>query len=250
MRHSDTPIKNDAPKPVGRPASTVDGRKANAAATQAALRTAGRQLFGQLGYEATSLGALCAAAHVTTGALYHHFGDKKGLFAAVAEELDAHLVQLTAQARAQALAAGADAWAAFLAAVDVFLQAGLNPEGRRIGLVDAPAVLGTQAWLEIRERHGLGATLQNVRMLQSLKLLPAGDVRLQARMILGLLYGAVEALAQHPVDAAAALAETRGLVHAMLAGMRTMSTASVPATPPETRPAVEAKAASGEQKMP
>jgi AcrR family transcriptional regulator len=224
MRQSNTPSHNAMTTPAGRTLSPADGRKTNAAATQSALRAAGRALFGQLGYEATSLGALCAAAGVTTGALYHHFGDKKGLFAAVAEELDAGLVQLTAQARARALAGGADAWTAFLAAVDVFLQAGLNPEGRRIGLVDAPAVLGTQVWLEIRERHGLGATLQNVRLLQSLKLLPAGDVRLQARLILGLLYGAVEALAQQPVDAPGALAETRAMVHAMLAGMR----ASVP----------------------
>jgi AcrR family transcriptional regulator len=203
------------------PVPAGDGRKNNAAATQAALRSVGRRLFGQLGYEATSLGALCAEAGVTTGALYHHFGDKKGLFAAVAEELDAGLVTLTAKARTQALAAGADPWRAFLDAMDVFLQAGLDPKGRRIALTDAPAVLGTQAWLEIRERHGLGAMAQTVRNLQSLGYLPVGNVRLQARLSLGLLYGAVEALAhQTDGDAALALADTRQLVHAMLAGLR------------------------------
>ena len=198
-----------------------DGRKANAASTQATLRAVGRKLFGELGYEATSLGAICQEAGVTTGALYHHFGDKKGLFAAVAEELDEGLVKLTAAARNQALAGGADAWQAFMAAIDVFLQAGLSPEGRRIGLTDAPAVLGTQGWLEIRERHGLGAMVQTVRTLQSLDMLPPGDVLLRARLILGLLYGAVEALAHQSEDAAqTALAETRALVHAMLDGMR------------------------------
>jgi AcrR family transcriptional regulator len=189
------------------------------------LRAAGRRLFGELGYEATSLGAICREAGVTTGALYHHFGDKKGLFAAVAEELDAGLVKLTAAASTQALVGGADAWQAFLAAIDVFLQAGLNPEGRRIGLTDAPAVLGAEAWLNIRERHGLGAMVQTVRSLQALGLLPPGDVRLRARLILGLLYGAVEALAHQPDDAAqVALAETRVLVHAMLNGMRASGT--------------------------
>ncbi len=202
------------------PATPVDGRKANATSTQAALRAAGRKLFGQLGFEATALGAICAEAGVTTGALYHHFGDKKGLFAAVAEELDAGLVALTARARAQALASGADPWQAFLAAIDAFLQAGMNAEGRRIGLTDAPAVLGTQGWLEIRERHGLGAMVQTVRTLQSAGYLPPGDVRLRARLILGLLYGAIEALAHQPVDTPAALADARALVHAMLAGMR------------------------------
>jgi len=226
MRQTATGSKKNAPSPsavapTSEPVPRSDGRKVNAATTQAALRAVGRRLFGQLGYEGTALGTICSEAGVTTGALYHHFGDKKGLFAAVAEELDAGLVALTAKARARALAAGADPWAAFLAAIDAFLQAGLNPEGRRIGLIDAPAVLGAQAWLEIRERHGLGAMLQTVQTLQSLGLLPAGDVRLRARLILGLLYGAVEALAhQPPADAQAALADTRQMVHAMLDGMR------------------------------
>lgn len=199
----------------------VDGRKTNAALTQAALKAAGRQLFGQLGYEATSLGALCSLAGVTTGALYHHFGDKKGLFAAVAEELDAGLVQLTAQARDRALAQGADAWGALMAAIDAFLEAGLNSNARRIGLTDAPAVLGTQAWMAIRERHGLGAMVQTVTQLQSLRLMPEGDPKLRARLILGLLYGAVEALANQPEPAASSIDDTRRLVHAMLAGLRT-----------------------------
>lgn len=218
MRHISNPQSNTAPVPV------ADGRKTNAASTQAALRRAGRKLFGELGYEATSLGAICAEAGVTTGALYHHFGDKKGLFAAVAEELDESLVQLTAAARNAALRSGADAWQAFMAAIDAFLQAGLSPEGRRIGLTDAPAVLGAQGWLEIRERHGLGAMVQTVRTLQSLGLMPAGDVVLRARLVLGLLYGAVEALAhQHENAAQPALTETRALVHAMLNGMRSES---------------------------
>lgn len=207
MRHSDTP-------------PAMDGRKANAESTQAALRTAGRQLFGQLGYEATALGAICAQAGVTTGALYHHFGDKKGLFAAVAEELDAGLVRLASRARERALAQGADAWGAFLAAMDAFLEAGLNPEGRRIGLTDAPAVLGTQGWLEIRERQGLGAMVQTVVALQALGLLQAGNSRLRARLILGLLYGAVEALAHDAKPGDGALCDARQLLHAMLEGMR------------------------------
>jgi AcrR family transcriptional regulator len=222
MRQQNSDVPKNAT--AGPAESVPDGRKTNAASTQAALRSVGRQLFGQLGYEATSLGAICAAAGVTTGALYHHFGDKKGLFAAVAEELDASLVALTGKASAQALAQGADPWQAFLAAIDVFLQAGMNPEGRRIGLTDAPAVLGAHAWLEIRERQGLGAMAQTVRTLQSLELLPQGNVRLQARLILGLLYGAIEALAQQPLNAPTALSDVRALVHAMLEGLRSAET--------------------------
>lgn len=213
MQHK-SPTRHESSTP------TIDGRKSNAAQTQAALKAAGRQLFGQRGYEATALGALCEQAGVTTGALYHHFGDKKGLFAAVAEELDASLVHLTSRARNQALAQGATPWNAFLAALDAFLEAGLNPEACRIGLTDAPAVLGTQAWLAIRERHGLGAMLQTVMHLQQLGLLPEGDPRLRARLVLGLLYGAVEALAHDPLHASVALPDARRMVHAMLVGMQ------------------------------
>ena len=213
MQHK-SPTRHEEPGPA------IDGRKSNAAQTQAALKAAGRQLFGQRGYEATALGTLCERAGVTTGALYHHFGDKKGLFASVAEDLDAGLVALTSRARDQALAQGATPWNAFLAAIDAFLEAGLNPEACRIGLTDAPAVLGTQAWLAIRERHGLGAMLQTVMHLQRLGLLPEGDPRLRSRLILGLLYGAVEALAHDPLQAPTALPEVRQMVHAMLAGMQ------------------------------
>jgi len=204
-------------KNVRKPAAPKrDGRRENAEATQAALRAAGRKLFGTLGYDATSVGALCAEAGVTTGALYHHFTDKKGLFAAVAEELDAGLVQRAAKART--LGRHADGWSAFLAAVDSFLQAGVDPGGRRIGLTDAAAVLGAAKWVEIRERHGLGAMLRTVEGLQAEGLMVEGDTRRLARIVLGLLYGAVEALPERA--GATALAETRRVVHAMLDGLR------------------------------
>jgi AcrR family transcriptional regulator len=198
----------------------MDGRKANAETTQAALRSAGRRLFGELGFEKTALGALCTEAGVTTGALYHHFGDKKGLFAAVAEELDAALVRLVQGAMAQAAQAGATPWDAFLAGMDAFLAAAQDAQARRIGLTDAPAVLGTQGWLAIRERQGLGAMVRTVQGLQAAGALSSGDARLRARLVLGLLYGALEALDHDPRPWEQALPDARALLHAMLAGLR------------------------------
>lgn len=201
-------------------ARKTDGRKENSDATQAALRAAGRRMFGQLGYDASAVGALCVEASVTSGALYHHFGDKKGLFAAVAEELDSQLATLARQASGKVLARGGSAWDAFLAGVDTLLEAGTHAEGRRIGLVDAPTVLGGDAWLAIRERHGLGAMIGAVEGLQALGIFGPGDARRQARIILGLLYGAIESLPDQPAQASDALAATRALVHTMLAALR------------------------------
>ena len=70
-----------------------DGRKENANATQAALQSAALRWFSEQGYEKAPVGSICADAGVTVGALYHHYGDKKGLFAAVVEQVDAQLVQ-------------------------------------------------------------------------------------------------------------------------------------------------------------
>ena len=198
----------------------ADGRLDNSAATQAALRAAGRKLFGELGYEGAAVGALCAEANVTSGALYHHFGDKKGLFAAVAEELDSNLVLMAAEVTHKALVAGASVWEAFLASVDVLLRAGVDPRTRRIGLHDAAAVLGADGWIAIRERHGLGAMTGAVQALQQAGVFAPGDARRLARVILGLLYGAIEALPDDPARIDQALTDTRTLVHTMLAALK------------------------------
>lgn len=211
------------PPPQAATATKPDGRKTNADNTRAALQREARKLFGKQGYEATSLHQICAAAGATTGALYHHFGDKKGLFAAVAEALDADLVTLARGASAQALGSGGDAWDGFMAAVDAFLKAGLSAQGRRIGLTDAPAVLGTEGWLAIRERHGLGAMVHTVETLQAAGHLPSGDPVRRARIILGLLYGAVEALPKDAAKLPQALRDTQELVRAMLGAMRNAS---------------------------
>ncbi len=199
--------------------SKPDKRLENSTATQAALRAAGRRLFGLHGYDGSAISAITSEANVTAGALYHHFGDKKGLFAAVAEELDAGLVRLAASVSAKVLARGGSAWDAFLASIDAFLAAGVDPGARRIGLTDAPAVLGADGWNAIRDKHGLGAMTQAVRGLQELGILRAGEPRRVARIILGLLYGAIEALPADPAAAENALADTRLMIHAMLASL-------------------------------
>lgn len=44
--------------------------------------------FGARGYAAVGVGELAAAAGVTTGALYHHFGSKLGLYDAVRVDVE------------------------------------------------------------------------------------------------------------------------------------------------------------------
>lgn len=204
----------------GNPPEKRDGRKENAAATQAALRAAGRRLFARQGYDATSVGALCAEAGVTTGALYHHYRDKKGLFAAVAEELECNLVELALRTHLSVQSAGGSGWDAFLASVDVILDAGADPRLRRIGLVEAPAVLGASGWQAIREQHGHGAMTRSIAALQAQGVFGAGDPKRLAWLVLGLVYSAAQSLPDDPALIPGALDDSKKLVRAMLAGLR------------------------------
>ncbi len=199
-----------------------DGRKDNASATQAALQLAALQWFSEQGFEKAPVGSICADAGVTVGALYHHYGDKKGLFAAVVEQVDAQLVQQAFAARAAVLDAGGSPWDAFLASITTVLQAGTNAPLRRLMLVDAPAVLGAQVWGEIRQRQGLGAMRAQMEALQAHGIFAGHDAERLARIVLGALYGGMDSL---PVDDAKvhnALADVRRSLVAMLEGLRSM----------------------------
>ena len=197
-----------------------DGRRENASATQAALMASAARLIGLHGYGAASVGAICAEANVTAGALYHHYGDKKGLFAALVESIDAQLVATALQAGTQVLEAGGSHWDAFLATTDTVLAAGLDVPLRRMMLTEAPAVLGAKVWGEIRQRQGLGAMQRHIQALQAHGLFVQHTPHRLAPIILGTLYGAIESLPEQPAEVPQALEEAKRCVHAMLEALR------------------------------
>ena len=106
--------------------------------TRARLIASARQAFATQGYANTSMDDFTARAGLTRGALYHHFGDKKGLLAAVVAELDsemdARLQHITDQAQ--------DPWEGFRERCRTYLRMAQDDEIQRIVLQDAPAVLG------------------------------------------------------------------------------------------------------------
>src|SRR5512146_2468356 len=81
--------------PAAEPASL---RAEQVAQTRAALVAAGRRLFGENGFRATSVEDLAREARVTTGALYHHFPTKTAVFEAVF--LQAHMEMMSASKEA------------------------------------------------------------------------------------------------------------------------------------------------------
>jgi AcrR family transcriptional regulator len=106
--------------------------------TRARLIRAARAAFAEKGYAAASMDELTEAAGLTRGALYHNFGDKKGLLQAVIAQLDAEMVAKARVARARA----PTPWLGFLDEGVAYIELALEPEIQRIVLLDGPAVLG------------------------------------------------------------------------------------------------------------
>jgi AcrR family transcriptional regulator len=106
---------------------------------QAVLDSACR-LFGEKGYAETSLEEIARDCGLTIRPIYHYFGNKKALFAAVNEVMDQRiLASMTAGPDAYPGAGTLASWRAFLDLCD-------DPGFRRIVLVDGPNILGREGW--------------------------------------------------------------------------------------------------------
>ncbi|RDI44858.1 TetR/AcrR family transcriptional regulator [Nocardia mexicana] len=106
--------------------------------TRAKLLASARHYFGEYGYAETSMDDLTAAAGLTRGALYHHFGGKSGLLAAVVADVDAELDEQLNEISARER----DAVTALELRARADLELTLRPDVQRILFQDAPAVLG------------------------------------------------------------------------------------------------------------
>ena len=191
-------------------------RRRNPEATRAAIISAARALFTVHGYAETPLETVASEADVTRGALYHHFEDKRALFLAV-------FVALQEELAAKLLAAAdleADPWSRFVRGVDTFLDACLEPEFRRIALIDAPAVLGPDVWRSVEERYGLGITEASLKSVMEAGAIAQQPVRPLAHVVLGALQAAGLAIAQASTAKRRARRETGASVHSLLRGLR------------------------------
>jgi AcrR family transcriptional regulator len=155
-------------------------------ATRAALIAAARSLFARRGYAAVSTAEIVDRARVTRGALYHHFKDKRALFEAVHESLEAELVARIADG----LAGDARPTTSFdllVAGTNLFLEACEGPAFARIALQEAPSILGWERWREIDAQYSMG--LITGVLAQGMH---AGELRVQpveplAHLLLGAL---------------------------------------------------------------
>src|SRR5690606_1617841 len=97
-------------------------------------------------------------AEVTRGALYHQFRDKRDLFVAVFEQLQQDVLARLGGALAES---GETSPAAQLRlAFQRYLDICMEPEVKRIVLLDGRAVLGWAEWRRIEASYGLPVAVQ------------------------------------------------------------------------------------------
>ena len=166
--------------------------------TARAIRAVALRLFAEVGYAEVGLERVAALAGVTRGAVYHHFGSKRGLFTAVVE--DAH----TVVAGAVLEAAGDDGWPAIEAGCVAFMRAAVDPAVRRVLLVDGPAVLGWAAWRSLDAAHSGTLLVSGLRALD--------DLAVDAGAAAALLDGAMNEAALWIADGGDADQAERGLL--------------------------------------
>src|SRR5690606_22523774 len=93
------------------------------AVTKEALLAAARELFTERGYADVGVAELAQRAGVTTGAVYHHFGSKRGLFRALLEAVHEEVAESIAAA-----ADGLSPWDQLVAGCEAFLRASTAPD--------------------------------------------------------------------------------------------------------------------------
>jgi len=180
-------------------------------ATRERLIGAARELFGERGYDGTSIEAILKASGVARGALYHHFETKEALFDAV---LDRVVGEIAARA-ADAARATDDPVASLRAGCATWLEVALDPAIQRIVLIDPPTVLGWTRWRELDEQHTLGGLRMNLRRIAEAGRLPDVDVDVLAHMLLASVSEASLFIARAD-DPKAALAAGQAALDALL----------------------------------
>ena len=150
------------------------------ASTRSKLIAAGRKAFAEKGYAETAMEDLTADAELTRGALYHHFGGKKGLLEAVIAQIDEE-----SSARLRAVVETANTpWEGFVEECVEWIKLALEPEIQRIVLLDGPAVLGDPA-RSASQRACLASTLHSIQVLIDQNVVKPVDAQATAYLVNG-----------------------------------------------------------------
>lgn len=193
---------------------TTTRRTRQAAATREVIVTEARTLFAERGYGGTSIDDILERAGVARGALYHHFDSKQAVFEAVYQQVHDEIVNRVLGA---ALAAG-EPWAGVRQGLATFLDACLEPDFRRIVVLDSVSVLQHQQWEGGAEPADVAMLRQVVAPLLAAAGLPGIEAEPLVFVALGGLYGAALFIARSP-DPVAARAEVDAVLDTIITAL-------------------------------
>jgi AcrR family transcriptional regulator len=147
-----------APRVSAGEAFPAPPQQARSLETRRRLLEAGRVLFAEKGYEATTIGAITARAETASGAFYTYFRSKRQLLLVLMDELLQHLAGLDLHPRIDAdVRTGLHRFLAQVFRADLEYY-GVVRAWQEAALVDAELgdrQAAIQAWTEARLRHVL-----------------------------------------------------------------------------------------------
>ncbi|EJF89254.1 TetR/AcrR family transcriptional regulator [Bartonella tamiae] len=160
------------------------------AETRSKLISAAREAFAREGYANASMDDFTAAVGLTRGALYHHFGNKIGLFLAVIDQIDAEIdekiMAVTKDMHSE--------WECFIMESRMYLLCMLDPEIQQILMRDGPAILGDISSWPSQNKY-LDQTIAKIKSLMDHNVIYCCDPAALTRQINGALYSAAFGIA-------------------------------------------------------
>lgn len=192
-------------------------RERYAALTKAAVLDAAKALFVAKGFAATSVDDIARASESSKGAVYHHFSDKREIFAEVYRASQLAVMQTGLESMAEA----GEPWDRVRAGTRAFLRGYVADEDARVLLRQAIGVLGWDRVRALDEETAIPiirAALEEFIHSGEARPLP---VDAAAEMLFGLYCNAVLCIAAHDADAADGVSrDVEAVLFALLRGLR------------------------------
>ncbi|MFS0868673.1 TetR/AcrR family transcriptional regulator [Paenibacillus xylanilyticus] len=173
-----------------------------------------RKHFTERGYAESPMEEIVADANLTRGALYHHFGNKRGLFQAVLESIHEEIGERVEAEASQSV----DPWEQLDFGCRAFIKAAIEPRIRRILLIDGPAVLGWETWRQLDEKNSMRHLRDQLRLMQDQGFLKPVPLEALTHFISGALNESALWIAQNQNEGS--FEETMSVISLFLKGFK------------------------------
>jgi AcrR family transcriptional regulator len=173
-------------------------------------------MFLERGFGGTKLADVASEADVTRGAVYHHFKDKQDLFRAVLEWVEGEGMD---EIRDAYLAHEDPVDGAF-AAMNAYLDHGMDTDYAEIVLRQGPIALGWEQWKLCEEQYAAGLLEQIITSLVSSGRIPSLPIATTANITFTALGGCAMAIASaEPADRERVRTECGDVMVRLLSGL-------------------------------